>query len=153
METPVGSIHVDTHAKPGAADPAYSEQSLDPSDNPSGAPGGARDLSMDGAKRKSKSGDGTEDMTSMLYQAPPEPGAAAAAGKPLGDAKAGSASASLAQQLKDAGKKTDASGWNEKAQRGFSSPHLAGGSLPGFGSTSGGSSASAGGGGNGAFGS
>lgn len=150
METPVGSIHVDTRAKAGTADASNSEQSLDSADNPSGAPGGALDLSMDGATHKSKSGDGTEDMTSMLYQAPPEPGAAAAAGKPLGDATAASASTSLAQQLKNAGK-TNASGWNEKAQRGFTSPHLAGASLPGFGSMSGGSSSSAGGG-NGAFG-
>jgi hypothetical protein len=148
METPVGSVHVDTRAKAGGD--AAAEQSLDSADNPSGAPGGALDLSMDGAKRKSKSGD-ADDMTSMLYSAPVEPGAAAAAGKPLGDASAASASSSLAQQLKDAGKKADASGWNEKAQRGFSSPHLAGASLPGFGSTSGGAGASAGGG-NGAFG-
>ena len=149
METPVGSIHVDTRAK--AVDVSGSDQSLDGADNPAGAPGGALDLSMDGAKHKSKSGD--EDMTSMLFQAAPETGAgtAAAAGKPLGDATAASASASLAQQLKDAGKKADASGWNEKAQRGFTAPHLAGASLSGSGSASGGSSASAGGGA-GAFG-
>src|SRR3569832_1543004 len=73
METPVGSIHVDTRAKVGAVDASNSEQSLDSADNPSGAPGGALDLSMDGAKRKSK-GDGSDDMTSMLYQAPAAPG-------------------------------------------------------------------------------
>ena len=149
METPVGSVHVDASAKAGAADAAGSEQSLDGADNPSGAAGGALDLSMDGAKRKSKSGD--EDMTSMLYQAAPDAGAAAAAGKPLGDATAASA-ASLAQQLKDAGKKTDASGWAEKAQRGFTAPHLAGGSLSGAGSASGGSSSASAGGNSGAFG-
>jgi hypothetical protein len=139
METPVGSIHVDTAPKPGTG-AAGAEQTLDAADNPSGAPGGALDLSMDG-RRKSKSGDG-EDMTSMLYQAVPEAGTTAAAGKPLGGATAAASSASLAQQLKDAGKKTDASGWNEKAQRGFTAPHLAGG-LSGSGSASGGSSASA----------
>jgi len=150
METPVGSVHVDTRAK--AVDPSSSEQSLDAADNPSGAPGDALDLSMDGPKHKSKSGDG-EDMTSMLYQAPLEPGAAAAAGKPLGDATAASASASLAQQLKDAGRKDAPGGWNEKPQRGFVSPHLAGASLSGVGSVGGGgSSASAGGGSMGAFG-
>ncbi len=148
MDTPVGSIHVDTSAKPGA-DAAASDQSLDSVDNPSGAPGGALDLAMDGAKRKSKSGD--EDMASMLYQPGPAAGAAAA-GKPLGDATAASAAsiASLAQQLKDAGKKADASGWTEKAQRGFNAPHLAGAGLAGRGAVSGGSCASAGG--NGAFG-
>ena len=127
METPVGSIRADATAKP-AIDAAGSEQSLDSVDNPGGAPGGV----LDGAS--GKSGD---DMTSMLYQAAPEAGAAAA-GKPLGDAKA-----SLAQQLKDTGKKTDASGWAEKAQRGFNAPHLAGG-LSGAGSVGGGSGASAG---------
>jgi len=150
METPVGSVHVDTRSK--AVDASSSEQSLDSPDNPSGAAGGALDLSMDGAKHKSKSGD-ADDMTSMLFQAPPDPGAAAAAGKPLGDATAASASASLAQQLKDAGKK-DSGGWGgEKAQRGFNSPHLAGGSLSGMGSLGGGGSSASAGGVNGAFGS
>ena len=138
METSVGSARVDTTAKAAAA--AGVEQSLDSADNPNGASGGALDLSMGGAGRRIKSGD---DMTSMLYQAPPDE-AAAAAGKSLGDAKASSA-ASLAQQLKDAGKKTDASGWNEKAQRGFTAPRLAGG-LAGLAAGGGGnSSASAGG--------
>ena len=144
METSVGSIHVDVRAK---ADIAGAEQSFNSADTSAGAPGSALDLSMDGAKSKS----GDEDMSSMLYQAPVDPGAAAAAGKPLGDATAASPSASLAQQLKDAGKKADASGWNEKAQRGFTAPHLAGAGLPGSSSMNGGSSASAGGGAN-AFG-
>ncbi|HEX4046784.1 MAG TPA: hypothetical protein VH309_03070 [Elusimicrobiota bacterium] len=146
METSVGSVHVDT-AKP-SADAAGAEQNLDSADNPAGAPGGALDLSMDGAVHKSKGGN--DDLTSMLYQAPPETGAAAA-GKPLGDATAASA-ASLAQQLKDAGKKTDASGWGEKAQRGFDGPHLAGGGLPGAGSLGGGGSSASAGGSVGAFG-
>jgi hypothetical protein len=88
----------------------------------------------------------------MLFQGAGSDAGAAAAGKPLGDATAASAAtaASLAQQLKDAGKKPDASGWTEKAQAGFVAPHLAGAGLTGKGAVSGGSSASAGG--NGAFG-
>lgn len=136
METPVGSARVDT-SKP-AVDP-NAESSLDSVENPNGAAGGALDLSMDGAgKRKSRS---DEAIASMLYQAPPEAGAAAA-GAPLG---AATGSASLAQQLKSVGaKKPDDSGWGEKAQRGFAAPHLSGGGgLSGMGSASGGSSASA----------
>ena len=140
METPVGSVHVDAAAKPGV-DAAVAEQSLDSADNPSGARGGALDLAMDGSRHKDKGG--VDDMASMLYQAAPEAGAAAA-GKPLGDATAASAS-TLAQQLKDAGKKAAASGWTEKAQRGFDSPHLGGAGLSGTGSAHGGSNASAGG--------
>ncbi len=90
-------------------------------------------------------------MASMLYQAAPDAGAApAAAGKPLGSATGGgtaatlSSASSLAQQLKDLGKKPDASGWTEKAQRGFSVPPLTG-ALRGLGSATGGSSASSGG--------
>jgi hypothetical protein len=145
METSVGSVHVDTTTK-ASIDASSAEQNLDSADNPNGAAGGALDLSMDGAKRKSKS---DEEMTSMLYQGSSEPGAAAA-GAPLGTATAAS-SASLAQQLKDAGKPKDAAGWSEKAQAGFAAPHLSGGALGGLGSASGGSSASAGGSG-GAFG-
>ncbi|MFI5350467.1 MAG: hypothetical protein ACHQ2Z_13045 [Elusimicrobiota bacterium] len=148
METPVGSARADAPAKP-AIDAAGAEQGLDSAANPNGAPGGALDLSMDGAKHKTKDGS-VDDMASMLYQAAPEAGAAAG-GKPLGDATAASA-ATLAQQLKDAGKKPDDSGWAEKAQRGFDAPHLAGGALSGLGSAHGGSSSSAGGG-VGAFGS
>ncbi|MDE2143432.1 MAG: hypothetical protein KGJ84_13575 [Elusimicrobia bacterium] len=145
MEASVGSAHVDT-SKPVAG--ATSEQSLDSVDNPAGAEGGALDLSMDGAgKRKDK---GVESFESMLYQPPPEPGAAAP-GAPLG---ASAGSASLAQQLKSVGgaKAKDASGWDEKARTGFASPHLSGSGLSGAGSSSGGSSASASAGG-GAFGS
>lgn len=136
LETPVGSARVDA-SKP-AANP-NAESSLDSVDNPNGAAGAALDLSMGGAgKRKSRS---DEAIASMLYQAPPEAGAAAA-GAPLG---AASGSASLAQQLKSVGdKKKDDSGWGEKAQKGFAAPRLGGGGgLSGMGSASGGSSASA----------
>ena len=137
LESSVGSGHVDTSKAP---DPK-SEQSLDSVENPSGAQGGALDLSMDGAK-KHKDKD-AESFESMLYQAAPEAGAAAA-GAPLGTA---SGSASLAQELKSVGgaKKKDESGWTEKAQTGFASPRLSGNGLSGAGSASGGSSASAGG--------
>jgi hypothetical protein len=145
METPVGSVHVDLASKAGV-DASSAEQNLDSADNPNGAAGGAIDLSMDGSKHKSK---GDEESTSMLYQGADSAGAAAA-GAPLGTATSASA-ASLAQQLKDAGKPKDASsGWNEKAQRGFDAPHLSGAALGGLGSARGGSSASAGG--SGAFG-
>jgi hypothetical protein len=146
METPVGSVHVDTASK-ASVDASSAEQNLDSADNPNGAAGGAIDLSMDGGGRKSKSDDET---TSMLYQGSSESGAAAA-GAPLGTAT-GASAASLAQELKNAGKPKDASGWNEKPQRGFDAPHLAGGALSGLGSAGGGSSASAGGGVFGAFG-
>ncbi|MFI5346936.1 MAG: hypothetical protein ACHQ51_11235 [Elusimicrobiota bacterium] len=137
MESSVGSTHVSTTAAP---DPK-SEQNLDSVENPNGAQGGALDLSMDGSKkRKDKD---AETFESMLYQAPPEAGAAAP-GAPLG---AASGSASLAQQLKSVGdaKKKDEAGWTEKAQSGFSSPRLNGSGLSGAGSSAGGSSASAGG--------
>ena len=142
METPVGSVRVGA-AKP-EVDVAGAEQSLDSADNPSGAPGGAIDLSMGGA-RESK---GADETVSRLYQALPEAGAAAA-GNPLGGAAA--PVASLARQLKDAGKRADSSGWAEKAQRGFAAPRLSGGGLSGSGSVGGGFSASAGG--SGVFGS
>lgn len=135
METPVGSAHVDT-SKP-AVDPNAS-QSLDSLDNPAGAQGFS--VSMEGLKHKSKS---DEPIESMLYQAPAEPtNGAAASGAPLGSASASASAASLAQALKDVGEKKDASGWNEKAQKGFTAPRLSGG-LSGTGSASGGSSASA----------
>ncbi len=140
MGTQIGSVRVDTAPKP-AVDASAVEQNLDSAANPSGAPGGALDLSMDGLKRKSREDEAT---ASMLYQAPPEAGVAAAAGAPLGTATA-SSSASLAQQLKEAGKAKGAGGWSEKAQSGFSAPHLGGSGLSGVGSAGGSSSASAGG--------
>lgn len=136
MEAPIGSVRVDA-AKP-AMDVADIERSLDSAENPSGAPGGALGLSKAGA-REIKDAD---DAVSRLYQPPAETGAAAA-GKPLVGAPA--PAASLARQLKDAGKKDDSSGWTEKAQRGFSAPRLSGGGLSGSGSVGGGFSASAGG--------
>ena len=139
MEGSVGSAHVDTSK--AAPDPK-SEQNLDSVDNPNGALGGALDLSMDGSKkRKNKD---AESFESMLYQAAPDAGAAAA-GAPLGTA---SGSVNLAQQLKTvaaASARKDESGWTEKARAGFAAPRLNGAGLPGSGSTSGGSSASAGG--------
>jgi len=136
MESSVGSTHTDI-GKP--AGDAAAEQSLDAAADPNAAPGDALNLSMDGAYRRNKSG---EAVTSMLYQAPEGSKDDAA---PLGGAT-GSASAatSLAQSLKDVGEKKDASWGGEKAQRGFSSPKLGGGSLSGLGGSKGGSSASAG---------
>ncbi|OGR99488.1 MAG: hypothetical protein A2V88_04615 [Elusimicrobia bacterium RBG_16_66_12] len=142
METSVGSARVDTGKL--AADAA--EQSLDAAAGPGGAPGDALDLSMDGARRREKS-DGA--VASMLYQAPEDPQAASAGLAPPGGSASGSST--LAQSLKAVGDKKDASWGGEKAQRGFSSPGLAG-SLSGLGRSSGGSSASAGSG-MGAFGS
>jgi hypothetical protein len=138
METSVGSTHVDT-SKP-AVDP-NAAQSLDSVDNPSGAQGFS--VSMDGLKHKMKS---DEPVESMLYTGPADAPAAgaAAAGAPLGSSS-GSAG-SLAQRLKDVGDKNKAdasSSWGEKAQRGFTAPHL-GSSLSGAGSASGGAGASAG---------
>ncbi|MFI5360640.1 MAG: hypothetical protein ACHQ49_01620 [Elusimicrobiota bacterium] len=143
METPVGSVHVDSAGKPGAGS-ADAEQSLDSPDNPSGAAGAAVGLTLDGTKRVSKSGE--EDASSMLYQAAAPAAGAAAAGAPLGAATAASAS-TLAQQLKDAGKPAAApagSGWAEKAQRGFSAPSLSANGLSGLSGSKGGSSASTG---------
>lgn len=135
METQVGSGHYDA---PKPADSGV-EQSLDSADNPNGAQGSAIDLDMGLGRHKSRS---DEPIESMLYQAPPEVGAAAA-GAPLGSATAGSAaSASLASQLKNVADKKDG-GWHEKARRGFDAPHLNGSGLSGAGSASGGSGASA----------
>lgn len=119
-----------------------SEQSLDAAANPSGAPGGAVDLSMGGVGHYKKN-DGP--VTSSLYQAP-EPAASAA---PVSMAKA---DVKLADQLKAVARKsasTDPSGWGgEKAQKGFSAPRAAFGAMGGLpgGSGSGASAASAGGG-------
>ncbi|MBI4059874.1 MAG: hypothetical protein HY403_00435 [Elusimicrobia bacterium] len=93
--------------------------------------GDGADLSMDGTggKRKEESA-----FVSSLYQAPPEERASAAA--------AGSASpATLASALKKVSESDG--GWGEKAQKGFSIPKLAGGSLSGMGAASGGRSGSA----------
>jgi hypothetical protein len=134
----VGSGRVDTAKK---VDAAGAEQSLDSANNPDGAPGGALDLSMGGAKRKSGAGD--DDMISMLYQPPPEAGAATAGKTETAaslDAATAASVASLAQQLKDIGRKA-ASG-SEKAKGGSAAAQLAGG-LSDSGSSGGGSHASA----------
>lgn len=143
METSVGSTRVDT-GKP-AADAAV-EQSLDAAVNPSGAPGDALDLAMDGAYRRKKS---DEPVTSMLYSSPGGPPAAPTA-RGVGAASAAPTS-TLAQSLKAVADKKDSSWGGEKARRGFSSPRLAGGALSGLGASKGGSSASSGSG-MGAFG-
>jgi len=134
LDAPVGSAHVD----PSKAGPnPNAEQSLDAVEAANGAGGAAIDLSMDGSKKhKDKS---EESFESMLYQPPPEAGAAAP-GAPLG---ASANLTTLAQQLKDVGaagavKSKDAAGWNEKAQAGFASPHLGGSGLSGAGSAGGG---------------
>ena len=122
------------------------QQSLDSVNNPSGAPGGAIDLSMDGSGPKKKADAG--GMTSSLYQAPEEaaqPAAAAGAVSAPGTA--------FADALKKVAEKksasTDASGWGEKKpQKGFTAPkvNLGGMSGLGGGSSSGGSASASSGG-------
>ena len=130
----VGSTHVDA----SSVAPSGADQSLDSVSNPSGAPGGALDQSRAGADRTAQA---QKEAASMLYQAPALPGAVAAAGAPI---IAGKGSfPSLAQQLKNAGSKTDSPGWGgEKAQRGFTAPALGAGLSTGSGSAHGGSTAS-----------
>ena len=120
------------------------EQSLDSAQNPAGAQGSALDLTM-GASHKRKD----EAAMSSLYQAPEEKKIAAATPAPADAPK-------FADALKDisrasaakASAKADASGWGEKAQRGFTAPKAAFGGLSGLGggSGSGASSSSSGGG-------
>ncbi|MBI4676875.1 MAG: hypothetical protein HY748_04770 [Elusimicrobia bacterium] len=111
-------------------------QSLDSTGNPSGAPGSAIDLSMDGALKKKKS---DEPVTSSLYQAQE----GAAPGAPISDEGALAASPNLASALK-AVSKSDPTGWGgAKPQRGFNAPKGKFGALSGMGgSSSGGSGAS-----------
>jgi hypothetical protein len=102
-----------------------------------GGAGHVYDLTMGAAARKAK---GALDMPeSMLFQAPVDASAGAAAnGAPIGSASGGS-SGSLASALKDVGQGKDPSGWSgENARRGFDAPRMAGGSLSGLGSISGG---------------
>lgn len=122
------------------------QQSLDSINNPSGAPGGAIDLSMDGSgpKRKAEGG----GMTSSLYQAPEEaPAPAAAAGA------VSAPGAAFADALKKVAEKksasVDASGWGgAKAQKGFNAPKVNLGAMSGLGggSSSGGSASASSGG-------
>ena len=113
-----------------------SDQSLDSIRNPNGAPGGAVDLSMGGSYRKKASDGG---MVSSLYQAPEEQ--AGSAGTSLTPA----AGQSFADALKDisrksasaASDKTQASGWGEKAQKGFTPPKGNFGAMSGFSGSSG----------------
>jgi hypothetical protein len=132
MEPSVGSTHIDT-SKP-ALDP-NAAQSLDAIDNPTGAAG--INLAMDGVKPKSKENTPAE-KAAATSEATATGAAPAAASAP-----AASSANNLAQELKKVGEQSSASGWGEKAQRGFTMPHLSGGGLSGVGSASGGSSASA----------
>ena len=117
------------------------EQSLSSADAGNGI-----DLSMEGTGRQRKE-DGA--LGSSLYMAPDEPVPAAAAAGAAASATPGKASASLASALK---KVSEGTGWDEKAQKGFKAPQLAGGSLSGMGAAGGGKAGSAAGG-LGAFGS
>lgn len=128
-----------------------SSASLDPVNNPSGAPGGAINLSMEGAGRKSGLGADGGGLMSSLYEAPQDQtseSAAAASGAAAGTASAtaapGGGKRALADALRDISRKksasADASGWGgQKAQRGFTAPKGNFGGLSGLG---GGSSAS-----------
>lgn len=130
-----------------------SEQSLDAINNPTGAPGGAINLSMDGTgPYKKRGGDGP--ITSSLYQAPEDKAAAASpeAPKPANN---------LANALKDITKQSaahasasvDPSGWGgQKAQKGFTAPKAGFGAMSGLAGGSGsGAAAVSGGGGGGTF--
>ena len=116
-------------------------QSLDSMNNPSGAPGSAVDLSMDGATRKKK----LEDPSiSHLYEPPPEAAAPVGAAAPGAPIAPGSASASFADALREVSRKSDAKGWGGATpQKGFTPPKANFSGLSGFGSAgSGGSGAS-----------
>jgi len=140
LDTSVGSGSMRTHGL------KTENQSLDSMANPSGAPGSAYDLSMDGAYGRRRA-DG-EPMSS-LYQAPPESETGAAApGAPL----TGAGSASFADALREVSRKTAASWGDAKPQAGFTAPKGNFSSLTGLGSGGGGSGASSGPTGMGAFG-
>lgn len=128
------------------------DQSLDSLHNPSGAPGSAVDLSMDGTGAYRKKTDGP--ITSSLYQPPPEEAPAPSEAGPKSESN-------LANALKDISKKTasyDPTGWGgARAQKGFTPPKANFGSLSGTGGGSGSAAsfsggASSGGSGLGAFG-
>lgn len=121
-----------------------SSDSLDSANNPSGAPGGAIDLSMDGsgAYRKRSS---DEPVHSYLWgsgvSASGAPAAAAGKDKDKDKDKdaAGAGSASMSASLNRAGKKDDPNGWGGvKPQRGFAPPKANFGGLSGVGSSGGG---------------
>ncbi len=140
METSVGGGRFEP--KPAADASGSGEEGLAAAAG--GAAGHAYDLTM-GASG-AKTGKGAFDAPeSMLFQAPEDASAGAAAvGAPVGTASGG-ASGSLASALKNVGRSDDASGWSgEKAQRGFAAPHIGGGALSGLGSISGGRGGSAG---------
>ncbi|MDD5628467.1 MAG: hypothetical protein PHU21_05350 [Elusimicrobia bacterium] len=145
MDTSTGSVSVRSRGL------KTDNQSLDNMSNPSGAPGSAYDLSMDGAGGKKK-GDG--ESTSSLYQAPPEAETGAVApGAPLTGSAPGPAS--FANALKEVSRKTSASAsWgNAKPQVAFTPPKGNFSSLSGLGGGGGGGTgASAGPASMGAFG-
>lgn len=105
--------------------------------------GGGINLSMEGTGHKRK-----EDplFGSSLYEAPPEEktaGLAAGASGAAGAASASVTGGTLAGALKKVSE--SGGGWAEKAQRGFNSPKLGGGSLSGMGAASGGRAGASGG--------
>lgn len=121
---------------------ADGRSSLDPTENPAGAPGGAIDLSMGGlGKRKGNDG----PITSSLFLAPDEPAASTATAV----ASVGGGSRGLADALRDISRSraADPTGWGgQKAQRGFKSASAFAAPKANFGGLSGlggGSSASA----------
>ncbi|HAM35564.1 MAG TPA: hypothetical protein DEB40_02025 [Elusimicrobia bacterium] len=115
------------------------EQSLDSVANPSGAPGQAVDLAMQGSGAYRKKNN-DEPVVSSLYQAPADN---AAAGAPL-SAGGTTASASFAAALKEVSKKTDPGGWGGAAvHRAFIPPKGNFGGLSGLGSGGSGSSGAA----------
>lgn len=130
MDTPIGA------GSPGmerGLRPA--DQSLDALDNPQGAPGGAVDLSMEGAYRRKSSG---SEMTSSLYQPPPE---TSAAGSPIGSE---APAASFAQALKAvADRRASKDESAQAARKPFNPPRANFSGLSGFGSGSGGGSGAA----------
>ncbi len=107
------------------------EQSLDSLDNPSGAPGGPVELSMEGTYRKKKQ----DGPISSALTLPPE----AQTSEAPAAAPAASGSASLAAALKDVSRKKDPTGWGgAKVQKAFHAPRASFGGLSGLGSSSGG---------------
>lgn len=130
----------DSAAGEGGLRTADGGGSLDPTANPDGAPGGAVDLSMDGALGHHR---GEEQIMSSLYQAPGGADLASSGGKTSPGA-GGAGKKKLADALRDITRRSAASasvdprGWGgEKAQRGFTAPAANFGSLPGLDAASG----------------
>ena len=113
-EKSIGSTHVDLG---GSKNDAGVEQSLASSESEGGIALGLGGM----AKTKKEEG----PAVSGLYQPAPE---AAAAAAPATAALGSASGRTLADELK----KVSEGGWGEKAQRGFSSPKLLGGSMSGM---------------------